>query len=237
MATLKLEEAGDVAPVKRSVQKAFGDTIFYADFDSATVANDWTIVDNSGNNTPWIWAPQNRAPGGQYSTNVAPLNSTTAANGFMLLPADFYNTPTPGGGFLAMSTYFQSPAIDLRDGNGNPRGAVLISWEQSLRYCCSGASELRIEASTDGLTWTSYDASAGQGGNTVWPNGQSNEVNLSGALAGADTAYIRFRSGINTHYYWQIDDVLLFEGPGNNVEVSYNEINFPPFLSFSTTIF
>jgi hypothetical protein len=229
MAELALTEAEDVAPLKqRSIQKAFGDTIYYEDFDQLSVANNWTIVDNSGNSTPWIWAAANTAPGGQYSTNVAALNSTSAANGYMLLPSDFYNTPTPGGGFQAMSTFFQSDPIDLRDSNNNPRGAVLARWQQSLRYCCSPVSELRIEASTDGVSWTSFDASGGQGGNTIWPNGQSNEVNLSCVLGGADTAYIRFRQGVATHYYWQIDDFALVEGPGNNVEMDFTEINFHP---------
>jgi hypothetical protein len=228
VAELELNEAGDEAPLKQSVQKAFGDTIYYESFDQTSVANNWTIVDNSGNSTPWVWAPGTQAPGGQFSTNVGPLNSATNANGFMQLRADFYNTPTPAGGFLAMDTYFQSNVIDLRDGNGNPRDAVIATWQQSVRYCCAGNSELRIEASTDGLTWTSFDATAGQGGNTVWPNGQLNEVNLSGVLAGADSAFIRFRSSINTHYYWQIDDFSLIEGPANNVELSYTEVNFHP---------
>jgi hypothetical protein len=224
----KLSEAGDVVSLKHQAsQKAFEDTIFYEDFDSLSVATNWTIVDNSGNNFPWVWAPANQAPGGQFSTNVGPLNSATNANGFMQLRADFFNTPTPGS-FIAMDTYFQSPAIDLRDSNNNPRNSVIASWQQSVRYCCSAASELVIEVSTDGLTWTSFDATADQGGNTVWPNGESNEVNLSGVLAGENTAYIRFRSSINTHYYWQIDDLLLFEGPANNVELTYTEINFHP---------
>lgn len=207
-------------------QKAFGDTIFYEDFDSLSVANNWIIVDSSGNATPWIWAPSGAAPGGQYTTAAA-LASATESNGYMLLPADLYNTPSPVR-FKEMDTYFQSGPIDLRDLSGNPRLSVLASWQQSLTYCCSSSSELVIETSVDGVTWASYDAVDNLSTSTIWTNGSQNTIDLTFSLRGQDTAYVRFRSSGNTHFYWMIDDFILTEGPSNNLELSQARIDFHP---------
>lgn len=228
LAEPKYVYAEDFPGAKQNVQKAFGDTIFYEDFDSTSVANNWTIADPSGNSTPWFWTPSGTAPGGQY-TGAAALASATESNGYMILPADLYNTPTPVGGFNNMNTFFQSGPIDLRDSSGNPRFSVLASFQHSLRYCCNaGTVDLLIEASPDGLTWTDYDASVGVAVNGATTNGVTVTVNLSSALGGQDTGYVRIRANGMPQYYWMVDDLLIFEGPGNNVEMSYTEVNFHP---------
>jgi hypothetical protein len=211
---------------KAKTQKAFRDIIYYEDFDQTSVTNNWTIVDNSGNSAPWAWAAANQAPGGQFSSGTPPINSTTQSNGFMQLRADFYNTPTPSGGFNTMDTYFQSGPIDLRDTNNLTRKAVEISWEQSLRYCCSSFSQLVLEVSTNGINWTAFDARGGIEGNVISPNGQLVRINVSSVLANQQTAYLRFRSSVNTHYYWMIDDLTIFEGPANNLELANPRMTF-----------
>ena len=210
--------------------KVFGDTIFYEDFDSLSVANNWTIVDLSNNNTPWIWAPGNTAPGGQY-TSVPPLASTTASNGYMLLPADRYNTPTPlpPQGWKDMDTYIQVGPIDLRNSSGNPRDVVFAKWQQTLSWCCAFFKEMVVETSLDGINWsTPIDATAGINGVTIWPNGVSNSIDLSPQLKGQDSAYLRFRSTFHSHFFWMIDDLLLYEGPLNNLELLTTAVNFHP---------
>ena len=189
--------------------KAYLDTLFYEDFNGSIPAG-WTLQNNAGNSNNWAWS--NTAPGGQYSTTTTALNSTSGANGYMSLPADLLNTPFPPGGPVAMDASFTSPAITI---TSSP--SVLLRWDQSQRYCCSSANELVVEVSTDGITYTTLDAALGRSANTASVNGEKAELNVSGVLANQTTAYIRFRSTGNTHYYWMIDDVTLLEGPENSM--------------------
>lgn len=224
-ATPKLTQSETMPIAKSAQQKAYGDTILYVDFATSIPAG-WTAANNSANSNDWVWAAGGTAPGGQFSTNTAALNSPSASNGYMLLPADLYNTPIPPGGAVAMDAYFESPSINLLDGNNQQRSSVYISWVHSQRYCCSSANELVVEVSPDGTTWTTYDATGGRGANTATPNGEQLTVNVSAGLANQNSGYVRFRSTGNSHYYWMIDDVLLFEGPENAMELSDWTIKF-----------
>ena len=197
--------------------KAPGDTLFYEDFANQ-IPTGWTVTNIAANSNNWIWA--NTAPGGQYSTNIGALNSTTGSNGYMSLPADLYNTPFPPGGPVAMDTYFQSPAITI-----NPTAAaVLLKFEHYQRYCCNGSNQLVAEVSNDNVNWTTINATGPVGGtrgpNTATSNAETLEFNVSGTLANQTTAYVRFRSTANSHYFWMIDDVGLYEGNANNMQLT-----------------
>lgn len=214
---------GSAIKLKSKASKAIGDTLYQETFANQIPAG-WTVVNNAGNSNNWVWS--NSAPGGQYSTTTAAINSTTASDGFMSLPADLYNTPFPAGGPVAMDVYFQSPAISI-----TPKASVLLRWQQSQRYCCSSANELVVEVSTDAITWTTYDAAFGRNPNTAAPTpttspAEQAEINVSAQFANQSTVYIRFRSTANTHYYWMIDDVLLVEGAGDAMELEDWSINF-----------
>ena len=211
--------------VKTQLQnnKAIGDTLYYQDFASQIPAG-WTITNQAGNSNNWIWS--NAAPGGQYSTTTAALNSTSAANGFMALPADLYNTPFPAGGPVGMDVWFASPAITIPS-----TASVLLQWQQSSRYCCSGADELVVEVSTDNINWTTYDAINGRGANTGVPSptsaaAEQMSINVSAQFANQTTAYVRWRMTGASHYYWMIDDVTLVEGAGDAMELTAFNINF-----------
>ena len=168
-ATPKLTQSEMMPVAKANQQKAFGDTIYYQDFNASIPAG-WTVTNASNNGNDWVWAAGGTAPGGQYSTNVAALNSPTGSNGYMMLPADLYNTPFPPGGPLPMDTWFSSPSFSLLDSNNNlaQRSSVIISWYHAQRYCCSSANQLVLEVSNDGTTWTTFNATGGRGANTAW---------------------------------------------------------------------
>jgi hypothetical protein len=214
-------QASQTPAIKKSkLQKAYGDTIFYEDFDSLSVATNWTIVDNSGMNMPWLWAPPATIPGGMGGV-IPTLNSTTTGNGFMILPSAQYNSPTLRG---PMQTYFSSSAITITPAVSK----VIVQFEQYLRFCCSSQTELVLEVSTDGFSWTSFDANLGRGTSFSGINGERIEIDVSSVLANQTTAYFRFRSSLNTHYFWMLDDFLVFEGPNNNVKLLRTAINFHP---------
>ncbi len=218
---------GDPEPIiKRAQQpKALGDTIFYEDFGTGTPTSlpaGWSVTNLSSVTTnAWIWS--NTAPGGQYSTNTTALNSTTGSNGYMSLPCDLYNTPFPTGGPVAMDTWFTSPSFSISP----QRGSVIIKYEQAMRYCCSTLNELVLEVSSDGVNWSvPYDAINGFGPNTVISNATVSEINVSPDLGYQSTGYLRFRSTGNSHYYWMIDDVLVYEGAANQLVLEDFDMKF-----------
>ncbi|MAY84998.1 MAG: hypothetical protein CMP59_12785 [Flavobacteriales bacterium] len=215
---------GVKAPLaKKTPQKAFRDTILYEDFAGALPAG-WTVSNNASNGNDWVWAAGATAPGGQYSTNTAALSSTSSANGYMMLPADFYNTPFPPGGPIGMDTWFSSPSFSM-----NPVvNSVIIKFEHSQRYCCNAANDLVLEVSSDNINWTTFDATGGRSPNTATPNGEELTINVSAVLANQTTGYLRFRSTGNSHYYWMIDDILVYQGPGNSFELENFDIAFNP---------
>ena len=215
--------------IKQSKQnaKVFGDTLYYQDFTGGLPLN-WSVVNNNPNNFQWVWNTvyQN----GQFSAATNIITSTTAANGFMVLTGDFFNTPIPGTGAVAMDTYFESETISLTNNGLNPNGfgSVWVTYQQAMRYCCSGANRLVLQASTDNfVTFQEYDAS-----NAIAVNAASgtvtNVINISTAAANSPDVKIRFLSEGNSHYYWMIDDFAVIEGPENDMELRtpYLEFNF-----------
>lgn len=219
-------------------QKAFLDTLFYEDFDAMAPAG-WVIANNSGNSNNWLWS--DGVPGGQFSTNADTLQSPTGSNGYMMLPADLYNTPIPGTGAVPMDASFSSPMISPPSGAVTFPASVVARFHHSQRYCCSGANELVFEVSTDGISYTAFDATGDRNPNTATPNGEELEINVSSVLANATAAYIRVRSTGNSHYYWMIDDISLLEGPSNamivnDIYVAWGDTSFltynPPFYQY-----
>lgn len=214
--------------------KAFGDTLFYEDFSGGLPAG-WRIFNNNANNFAWEWNTVYQQ--GQFSTTRNAIKSTTAANGFMSLPSDFYNTPTPTTGRVPMDTYFESDTITI-----TPKSAVWVSFQQYVRYCCSSANRLVLQVSTDGFATTpntagtntfEYDAINGlpvNAGNTSDAvGGQTNVINISTAVAGHSKFQIRFVADHSGRYFWMIDDFAVIEGPENDLELT------DPYMEFHET--
>ncbi len=193
-----------------NVSKAEGDTLFYEDFGGGFSTNGWTSVDPSQNGFDWIYTTA--APGGQYSSTIPVIASATAANGFLSMPSDFYNTPTPAGGFAGMSAVVTSGPIAI-----NPVGNVIIKWKQAQRYCCASTEQLELQVSTDNVTFVAFDAKFGRQANTNVT--EDAEINISSVAANEDTIYLRFFQS-SSHYFWMIDDIAIVEGPGNQLVVN-----------------
>ena len=192
--------------------KAVGDTLFYDSLSAASVAANWTIVNNNANN--FQWEHNTVYQNGQFSMNQPAIASTSAADGFMSLPADFYNTPIPGTGAVQMDTYFESPTITIPS-----TPAVWLSYQQSMRYCCSGANRLVVQVSNDNfITFEEIDAS-----NDIDVNAGSgtftNIINISSVAANQTSIKFRFLSEGNSHYYWMIDDIAVIEGSENDLQL------------------
>ncbi len=211
-------QASLVKRAKNTSPKSPGTVHYSEDFSSGgplanQLPNGWTVQNFAGNSYNWIWSTS--APGGQYSANVTALNSTTASNGFISLPSDFYNTASLI--FVSMDASITSPRISLNPSVTN----YVIQWEQALNYCCRVSDELVLEVSTDSISWTSFDATQGRSPSTPSPNGELVSINVSSALSAQSFAYIRFRQTGASHFYWMIDDLKLIES--NPVSVQFND--------------
>ena len=210
----------------KQFSKAIGDTLYYQDFNGG-LPSGWSIINNNTNNFVWKWDTvyQN----GQFSSPGNIIISTTAANGFMSLPSDFYNTPIPGTGGVPMDTYFESDSIDLtKGGTITAPGNIIVTYQQTLRRCCVGAMKHVLQVSTDDFTtFQEYDATNGlafgAASGTV-----TNAINISTATLGSSVVKIRFLAEGNVAYYWMIDDFAIVEGPRNDLELR------DPYLEFNS---
>ncbi len=189
--------------------KNLGDeAIWYEDFDGGLPAS-WTSTDLSGYVS---FTHSYEGPQGGFSQGVPAINSSSAANGFMILDSDLASEDNSSG---LTDAYIQSPPIDL---SGHPH--VMLSFQHFFRYCCSFQStQLLVEVSNDGENWVSFDVKNG-----VWPNNLSQNaihqlVNISEVAAGHEQVWIRFRKIGASHYFWMIDDVSINTYTANDLEL------------------
>jgi hypothetical protein len=207
-----------------------GDTLWYEDFGGGALPAGWQVYDSTGNNFNWIWSLE--GPNGAYTypsgsgwpNHINPLNSTTAANGFMLLPSDYYNT-TPGGvivpNIITMNAYFMTSPIDCSTDT-----SVMVVFQQLFRFCCSDADAVfSLGVSIDGTTWYEYDVRHGISGNKITDDPDIVKVNITDVAAGQDTVYLHFWQTGVSHYYWMIDDIALVVAPDNDIQIDQTYIS------------
>ena len=181
----------------------------------------WQYVDESGNG---FYADGSASgvnpPAGEFSTNIAPLNSTSASNGWVIYDNDYWNTPISEG-YSDNEGWLTSPVLNLSES-----ASVIVSWEQYFRYCCHPDAPVYLQVTNDGgESWVTFDGHGDfiEAPNTVSENGFTTTVDISCMAAGESNVQIRFsylqapETGEGySHYFWGIDDVMIFEAPVNN---------------------
>lgn len=194
--------------------KAAGDVIFSDDF--STGLSNWTRTPNTMDT---IWKHDLDGPNGTFSNVSQVIQSTTAANGFAMFDADFSNPASP---YADRAGKFTSPVIDM-SGIAN----AIISFQHTYRTCCSNTFFPKVEVSTDNFaTFATYDATVyGVSVNVAAPTTLT-KINISGFLDTASNLnnfQMRFFfDGVTgtSHYFWQIDDVNLFESWTNDLTMN-----------------
>ena len=208
-------------------------------FDGSNGNGAWTVEDNA-NDSLWAWvmpggqgvyadgnATGTAHPGGEYSTNIGALASTTASDGWMIFDCDFYNTPIASG-YQDTEGALVSPSLDFTD-----NASVIVSWESYFRYCCFPYAPVYLEVGTteDGVTsWTTFDAHGSfiESANSASANPLPVSMDVSCVAANMDSVNLRFayRQAPETgtaysHYYWGIDDVLVTSNDVvNDIEIT-----------------
>jgi hypothetical protein len=177
-----------------------GDAIVWHDTLSEASAALWTYHDQSGHGG---WTHTYQGSQGQFSSgNGAPLASPSAHNGFLILDADYINTPYDPYNIKVIDAYVQSPAIDLSD-----HEYVFLEFFHYFRYF-SGA-QLVVSVSNDGDTWVDWDVKGDVPVNQHSQNPIHEVINISEVAGGQETVFVRFQWKGSHWYFWQVDDVAV----------------------------
>ncbi|MBL4656579.1 MAG: choice-of-anchor J domain-containing protein [Flavobacteriales bacterium] len=176
--------------------------LFCEDF-SGGIPVGWVTGVDQGTDA-WIYTTT--GPQGPFS--IGPMQSTTAANGYMLFDSDFLCSTN-------QDAYFYTVPIDL-SGQANVR----LEFEQYYRDWTS--STTWVSLSTNGITWTDYEINAGFASNQITANTELIVMDISADVGGSSTAYIKFTYTSPTSgcdYAWMIDDIKVWEIPPFDAEI------------------
>ncbi|MBN4071382.1 T9SS type A sorting domain-containing protein, partial [Crocinitomix catalasitica] len=178
----------------------------------------WVVIDSSAL-CPWTytfdgsWGYWN---GNSATAPNAAMNSTTAANGYLICDNDSANHFTygqpSGTTYEYLATYFGTSAIDC-----SAEPAVILSFEQYFRY--NNGVSMWVQVSTDSAIWTSFDVSGGIPNNTFSADPDVVTLNLSAIAGSQPTVYLRFGWSARV-YFWSIDDISLSPAEPNDVAIT-----------------
>jgi len=129
-----------------SYQYNKGAAFFVEDFANGLMGNngvgEWTSEDSESYGIWHINTPA--SPEGEFSTNIGPLASTSAANGWMIFDADGFNTVVNETGTTGIASDLQgfltTPSIDM-----TAEPSVILEFQQYFRYCCFGTSPMSVD--------------------------------------------------------------------------------------------
>jgi len=214
-----------VAPATR----AGGDVIWSYDFTTNPASSGFTMTDNAGIGG-WLWIDQDTAFTGDYTPAVDAMISSSP-NGYMHLPADYYNC-VPGvwprtmvASPVNIDATLQTPAITLSGTTG-----VVLKFKTWFRLCCSSTgTKLDVNVSADGgSTWTTLNGRIVNGeavatAINAYPNGDQVAefvYNISSIVGNSTSLMVQFRMQGGSHYFWSIDDISVEEPLGNDVQLS-----------------
>lgn len=188
-------------------------------FDVVTTVGTWTTSGTFGT----IWKHSNYTTSGCFSDNTAAPAFATAGNGFLLFDADSFNcvNPIPNPPTFNQTDldgFITSPQIDLSNYDD-----VILEFEYGARWCCTDAL-MRVEISTDdGSTWpTSLIVPAGQ------VNADMQAIfsqNISQYAGGQSQVRLRFSFGPESHYYWTIDDIVIYQAATQDLKMLYDFVS------------
>ncbi len=184
---------------------------FYTEDFADGLPDDWTAIEVVGNGTStanWFWT--NTGPNGSFP--IGAIQSTTAANGWMIFDSDLNCSGE-------QDAWLVSPELDLSD-----KTAVTL---QFLTHYRRFNDKTYLEFSTDNVTWTEVEI-FGAVTNNQYPSGTNPEnpflasLDISQYASGQSSFWFAFRfladpstiqagTDVGCAYSWQIDDVALLD--------------------------
>ncbi|MCK4662072.1 MAG: T9SS type A sorting domain-containing protein [Bacteroidales bacterium] len=234
--------------------KEYGDIFWEEDFDSlewstydtiGEMPEGWELYD--GNELDYFWRWSLEGPRGRYTSPDASsaggdasfvphpgrMNyDGTAANGFMMLEADYFNTGEDGliaANYVGMDSYFQIDSIDLSNASG-----VTLQYKQILRRCCSGSDTLSVFVAADHdpenpetTHWVEYETHIiSPISGYTFPEERTMEHNITSVAAGHSKVTIRFYMKGASHYFWIVDDIKIYEPAENDITLDFSWFDY-----------
>ncbi len=228
--------------VAQNKEKAPGQTIWQETFDQAiwdstvvdgvtdiaALPEGWTFSDITNNNFYWQWS--NEGPRGRHTspnggtvpknqlTPAAEINSTTNANGFLLLPSDWYNTNDDG-----TSTSPATPmnaSVEYGPINISEFSQVHFKMEYFFKLLKPVNSEISIifRDSTNSVT-VPIDFIE----NIPSKNAAVADFNLTVLLEqnniNPEQLFFRISQIGTSHYFFMIDDIKFYQPLDKNIRV------------------
>ncbi len=167
---------------------------FYMQDFSGGIPGTWQNNDNAGDGVMWRYTTTGSSIGFGNLSNAG----TSAANGYVILDSD---SAFPGGADAELIT----DAIDCSS-KANVHltfNEYFVQWSTSLGI---------VWVSNDGIIWTDvYHAEAGLGSGQTTANPNALDIDISADAAGMSTVYIKFEYIGTAEYFWEVDDIGLYE--------------------------
>lgn len=167
---------------------------------------DWVVTDSAGEGKIWKYTTT-----GPLNYPEDSLKSTTAANGYMLMDDDSY-----GQGLAPAMTEMITSAI-----NCTGQTSVKVRFQEFFRYYLPAGSEAVFLVSNDSINWVDlYHAETGLASNAGTPNANTVEFDITAIAANQPTVYLNFTYRGDWGFFWEIDDIEVFEPAPVNAAVT-----------------
>ncbi len=189
----------------------------------------WTTDDASSNNVLWTWCSDpgvgsslaGCSPLFNDATNEQePFAAPTAATGFMTLNSD-------GPGQLAADHVSQLTTTAI---NCTGKSEVFVKFQNHLgTYTYDADDKALLKVSTDLVNWTPYQVFFGLTTGVRWSgNPNTAIVDISSAAANQGTVYLQWEWTGNWEYFWNLDDVEVFdENPTPRHDLAVSSYFYP----------
>ena len=194
------------------------------DIKGWSLPDGWVLHDFTGTDTTesfgynWMWAMPDSLLGSW--TAEPPFRSTTADNGYLLLPLDWYNTQQG----LVEDGVDLNNAVELPPLDCSSHSTVVFRMEHN--FMCYSVASMALEVSIDDWVHVAtYDTSEGAGHKDRPLDAKPGQAvmfqaNISDVAAGSDNVKIRIRWWNTSLYYWCIDDMSISEAWDNDLQMT-----------------
>lgn len=213
--------------------KGDGQIFYYEDFDwenpddikGWSLGEGWELFDPDDIGFNWLWMLPDSLI--WVWTEEPPFRSSTADNGFLCLPLNWYNDLIGDeDAYLDVNNSIGLPTLDC-----SSHSSVILRFEHNFMSFGSSFT-MQIEVSSDGgAHWAYYDCSEGAGHKDRPKDAAPGEavifeVNISEAAAGMESVIIRIKWAGTDCYYWEIDDLSLSEAYDNDLQIQHVSMEF-----------